>query len=285
MEASVGECVRYAAKLAYQGSAFHGSQRQPHARTVEGDLLESLGAVGAIDSAEAAHFAFAGRTDRGVSALGNVAAFDTGFRRDELLSAINANMRDAWVWAIAERPSAFNPRHAKARTYKYILDERALSPARSERSKAAAETLSTAFNDALQVFVGEHDFTSFARIEPGVNPVRRIDSINAVPRSGFVEATFVGESFLWHQVRRIVEAARRVAAGDIPLKTVELALSREREADLGISPPDGLILMDVAYDFSFTTDERAARGAREEIQRRLAAATLSGRVFEEIGAF
>jgi tRNA pseudouridine38-40 synthase len=279
------ERVRYAVKLAYEGSAFHGSQRQPEVRTVEGDLLGALRAIGAIDSADAAWFALAGRTDRGVSALGNVAAFDTEFRREELLAAINANMRDAWAWAIAERPPEFNPRHAKARMYKYILDELAVSTPVGEKSKAAGTAQVAAFNDALQIFVGDHDFTSFARMEPGVNPIRRIDSITVGTRSGFVEATFVGESFLWNQVRRIVEAARRVAVGEASLKTVELALSRETEADLGLAPPHGLVLVDVAYDFAFTTDERAARTAREEIARRLAGARLAGQVLGEIGRF
>jgi hypothetical protein len=79
---------RVAVRVAYDGTCFAGSQRQPDQRTVEGELLRGLAKVGALRSAEEARFQCASRTDRGVSAAGNVVAFDTSFRLDALLPAL-----------------------------------------------------------------------------------------------------------------------------------------------------------------------------------------------------
>ena len=65
-----------------------GSQRQPDLPTVESEVISALTQIGAISTIDESRFGFASRTDKGVSALGHVVAFDTEFRRECLLRLV-----------------------------------------------------------------------------------------------------------------------------------------------------------------------------------------------------
>ncbi|HVL87649.1 MAG TPA: tRNA pseudouridine(38-40) synthase TruA, partial [Candidatus Thermoplasmatota archaeon] len=107
---------RLALKVAYDGTKFHGSQRQPNVPTVEDALLSALARIGACQSADEGRFQMASRTDAGVSAAGNVAAVTTAFHPDKLADALNASLRFAWVLGAARVPADFHPRRAAPRT-------------------------------------------------------------------------------------------------------------------------------------------------------------------------
>src|SRR5213594_4061523 len=85
--------VRIAMKIAYDGTVFHGQARQPGLRTVEGEVIHALVRAPAIRDVRTARFESASRTDRGVSALGNVVAFDTGLPPRAAVRAFNAKSR------------------------------------------------------------------------------------------------------------------------------------------------------------------------------------------------
>ncbi len=110
-----------AVMIAYDGREFTGSQRQPDKRTVEDECIRALKKIHAIDSVEDSRFRVASRTDRGVSALCNVIVFETGFRPDLLLQALNAASETVYFYAYAEVGSDFSPRRAKQRWYRYFL--------------------------------------------------------------------------------------------------------------------------------------------------------------------
>lgn len=226
-----------ALRIAYDGARFHGSQIQPGLRTVHSELARALAALG-IDETS---IRWAGRTDSGVSALGNVAVVDVGERPVtlDLLPALTHHMRDAWAWALAEVPATFLPRYARHRRYRYHLASR-LDAGHLE--------------EILRIFEGTHDFSSFARVEPGVTPTRRVDSVRVRRAGPLLLVDVKGENFLHNQVRRMVEAARRVAEGELERKDVEAALAMVRPADLGVAPPEPLVLLEVAYpDLEFQT--------------------------------
>src|SRR5439155_11205223 len=138
----------------------HGSQAQPAHRTVHGEVAQALAKLG-TDPADA-RLRWAGRTDAGVSARGNVVALSTDFDRARLLQALTRNMEDAWAWALAPVDDAFDPRLARERHYRYHL-----------RSDVAAEALGR----AMQPFVARHDFTGFCRLEEGKDPVSHVTRI------------------------------------------------------------------------------------------------------------
>lgn len=221
--------MRHALKIAYDGTRFHGSQVQPGVRTVQGEVARALAELGG----DPAGIRFAGRTDAGVSAIGNVVVLTSDLPAGSLLPGLTFRMQDAWVWAAAPVDDRFEPRHARRRRYRYRL-----------RSPLPAAPL----RDAMGSFVGEHDFTAFARLEEGVDPRRRVESVGVRRDGAFLVVDVVGESFLWNQVRRMVEAGRRVAAGELPADAIPRALEAAKPADMGIAPPEPLLLVDVEYD-------------------------------------
>lgn len=216
-------------KVGYDGARFHGSQVQPGVRTVHAALAEALRDMGHEDP----RIAWAGRTDAGVSAAGNVAVFDTHLSAESLLPGISFRVEDAWAWAWAEVGEAFEPRHASRRRYRYFL-----------RTSIDAAPLA----DALRLFEGTHDFTAFCKLEPDVNPHRTVFATRATREGPFVVIDVEGQSFLWNQVRRMVSAAERVADGRLARREIAEALAGARRADFGTADPEPLLLLDVEYD-------------------------------------
>lgn len=253
--------MRYAVKVAYDGARFHGSQVQPGVRTVHGELARALADL----QGEAGEVRWAGRTDAGVSAAGNVAVFESPLPASSLLPGLTFRMKDAWAWASAEVDARFEPRHATRRRYRYRL--------RSALDAAAVA-------EAMAPFVGEHDFTAFARLEPGVEPRRRVESVAVERRGAFLVVDVVGESFLWNQVRRMVEAGRRAAAGDLATSTIADALAAGKPADLGTAPPEPLLLLDVEYDH--VEFARPSTTLLERLDRRLEALELEAALLEDV---
>jgi tRNA pseudouridine38-40 synthase len=220
--------LRVAVKVGYIGTRFHGSQVQPGVRTVHGELAAALREMGHADQ----QILWAGRTDAGVSAAANVAVFETHVAPASLLPGLSFRMRDAWAWAWGEVDPGFEPRVARRRRYRYLL-------------RTALEAAAIA--DALQGFEGTHDFTGFARLEPGVDPRRTVFATRARREGAFVAIDVEGESFLWNQVRRMVSAAQRVAEGRASRKDVEETLARGAPTDFGTADPEPLMLVDVEY--------------------------------------
>ncbi len=226
--------MRVALKIAYDGRSFYGHQRQPSARTVEGECLAALKAAGILTDPQAAFFRSASRTDRGVSAVGNVIAFDAAIRPDAVLGAFNGKSHDVWAWAFAAVADGFHPRQAEERWYRYhLLDPPPVEPMRQ----------------AGRSFEGEHDFRWFTSDpRPGTLVVRRVE---VTETAGATLIDVSARSFRRGMVRRMVAAMVAVAAGEIRLEDIEAALAGVRH-DFGTIAPEPLVLMDVRYPFAFT---------------------------------
>ncbi len=253
---------RVALKVAYDGSAFVGSQRQPGLRTVESELVEGLAAIGAIadtrsETLRDIRFQCASRTDGGVSATGNVFAFDTDFPVERLPAAVAANVKDMWPWAASPAPDRFRARrHVVGRVYRYRLLREGRDP------KAVAR--------ALALFEGVHDFTNFSRLEKGREPVRHLEVARIEDADDtFLTLRFAASGFLWNQVRRIVSATCGVADGLVAPHVVRDALDTGIGPDLGLAHAEPLILLDVTYEHvTFQPDPKAARRAVEDVTAR-----------------
>ena len=228
--------MRYALKFAYDGTRFEGYARQPGRITVEGEILMALKAKGIAKDIRSAS-----RTDRGVSAAGNVIAVDTKFPAKGIVPALNSELEGIHFHGMAQVPDDFNPRHARLRHYRYFLH--------AESVPQLAE-----LREAAKLFVGEHDFRLFCKKDTGrENTVLTIDSIEFSGEGEFIVCDIKAQRFLWELVRRVLSAILGVAEGKIPSEAVEKMLAGEPAMKGGIKPlaPEFLVLVDVDYGINF----------------------------------
>lgn len=244
--------MRIALKIAYDGTRFYGFQRQPDLRTVEGDIIKVLKKLRIIEDVREANFKGASRTDRGVSAFGNVIAFDTA--KPELTEPriLNHHLRDIWILGKAEVPEDFHPRFwAKNKIYRYYLFDDGIDVT---KLKACAK-----------VFLGEHDFSNFAHLEEFKNPVREVNRIDVFSRGRIIVVEIEGKSFLWEMARRIVTALKLCSLGVLSIKDVELMLKEKVGKKLPPAPPENLVLWEVVYEgIKFKKDAYAIEKVKRE---------------------
>lgn len=231
--------MRYAVKFAYDGKKFLGYARQKEGRTVEGDIINALREINAIEGARAACFQSASRTDRGVSALCNVVAFNTELKKQNIIPAVNAHVRDIWLYGIKEVDEWFNPRYANQRWYRYLILRDSLDIARMK--------------ECTKIFLGTYDFSNFATVSEK-NPVRKIDYFRIKEKGIFLIVDIKAESFLWHMVRKIISAVEKVGLKKMDIADVrDMLLSQRKFFNLPLAKPEPLILMDIKYNFRFET--------------------------------
>jgi tRNA pseudouridine38-40 synthase len=243
---------RVALLVEYDGSAFAGSQLQSNARTVQGVLETAI-----LKATEApSRVAFAGRTDAGVHARGQVASFVTSSRLDAetLQRALNAWLpEDVTVRAIAEVALDFDPRRdARRRCYRYVIDNRASRPAldRGRAWHVAGELDVEAMAEAAHGLVGRHDFAAFAsRLEEeGASTVRDLYCFAVARRGSRVVLDVEANAFLPHQVRRMTGALIDVGRGKMSPGEYGELLNGPPSSAGPAAPPHGLYLMRVEYE-------------------------------------
>lgn len=263
-------------RLAYDGTPYHGFQRQPDVSTVEGALFDALAELDVLapDADKPAGYAAAGRTDAGVSALAQTVAFEAP---DWLAPrALNGELPgDVRAWASADAPDGFHATHdAASRAYEYYLHA---PDASASRAREAADRL-----------VGTHDFHNLTPDDE--RTVREVSAV-AVERDGpFLVIRMRAPGFCRQQVRRTVSVLAAVAGGETGLKHVEAALGdRELSGPEGIppAPAEPLVLADVVYpELSFEVDAEAADRARAVFERRridrLTGARVAGSIAERL---
>jgi tRNA pseudouridine38-40 synthase len=217
-------------------------------RTVEGEFIAACQRLSLFSDWRAAGFLFAGRTDRGVHALGQVAAFSTLFP-ERAVGTINTQLPpDCWCTAYAEVSPPFHPRYdARKRTYRYYFSERPVNVGLMTR--------------AATRFIGEHNFTNFARLE-GRNPCRVVHDATVAEEDGFVYLEVTAESFLWHQVRLMAAALLRIGNGESEESSISELLLAEAEKPLQPAPAEGLILWDTDCGLSWTPLPAAERSSQ-----------------------
>lgn len=224
---------RVAVKIAYLGKDFCGSQYQPEFRTVVGDILIDLQKIYEDVPPEWFDIKAAGRTDKGVSALGNVVTFYTNIDDDDsLMRALNFASKSVFYRSVATVDDHFNPRFANRRIYRYVLPSRRLD---IEKVKKCAK-----------LFVGTHDFIRFCK-DDGRPTVMTIDSVTVEQDGENFILTFSAMYFLWNMIRKMCSAIAFVGRGLRTLQDVEDALNG-KEINFGIARADALTLVDTVYD-------------------------------------
>ena len=243
--------------LAYDGTDFSGWQVQPRAATVQGTLASAIGRL----TGENVLPQGSGRTDAGVHALAQVATFATASSvpTENFLKALNdllpASIR---ILEVAEVPGEFHARKsAKAKTYRYRIFRPAIcSPFLARYVWHFPYPLAEeAMAEAAGQVAGEHDFTSFAAVDPErgkengeASNVRTIFS-SAIGREGDeLVYTVRGSGFLHHMVRNLVGTFILVGKGTLePRDLTRILSARDRSAAAATAPASGLVLVNVEY--------------------------------------
>jgi tRNA pseudouridine38-40 synthase len=255
---------RIALGLEYDGSRYCGWQTQAHAPSVQDQVEKALSKV----ADHAVSVTSAGRTDRGVHASMQVVHFDAAVDRGErawVLGAnteMNADISALWARQVSDE---FHARYgAQARTYRYLILNRASRPALDrERAGWVRQQLNAEhMNEAAQALVGEHDFTSLRAAEcQSSTPMRRLDRISVARCEEFVTIVVTANAFLHHMVRNIAGVLIAIGTGDRPVSWCGEVLEAKDRRLAGITaPPQGLTLIGVRYpaEFGLPTDIEGA---------------------------
>lgn len=205
---------------------------------------------------ESARFAFAGRTDAGVHALGQVAAVDTDshLSTSALRAALNHLLPDDLaVMAAADVEAGFDPRrHAVARTYRYRIRHggpRAPLSRSHEWHRAGTLDIEAMARAAALLPRGLRDWAAFAgKVPEGYPTVRTLRRCDVERRStGVVLVTMEADGFLPHQVRRTVGALVRAGSGGLQPGQFAALVDGAPGSAGPTAPPQGLVLCSVAY--------------------------------------
>ena len=243
--------------LSYDGTDFSGWQVQPDAPTIQGTLASAIGQL----TGEIVLPQGSGRTDAGVHALAQIATFSTASSvpTENFTKALNdilpASIR---ILAVAEVAADFHARKsARAKTYRYRIYREPICPPFLARyvwhfpypldEKAMAE--------AAELVVGEHDFTSFAAVDPErgrdneeLSNVRRVLSSSFARDGEELVYSVRGNGFLHHMVRNLVGTFILVGKATLgPSDIARILDSRNRSSAGATAPANGLWLIGVEY--------------------------------------
>jgi tRNA pseudouridine38-40 synthase len=247
--------------LAYDGTDYSGWQVQPRRRTIQGELADALEQI----TSERVLPQGSGRTDAGVHALGQVASFPlrTNIPPENLQRALNRTLApDIRVLSAELVADDFHARHSVVRKmYEYRIYRGEICPpflARFVYPLAWPLNLAVMQSAASQI-IGQHDFTSFAAVEPELTqrqdpefkppcPVRVVTASACHMEGDLLIYRVTGEGFLHHMVRNLVGTFLDIGRGHLAADAIPKILAAKNRSAAGpTAPARGLFLVAVEY--------------------------------------
>ena len=244
---------RYRLTIEYDGGPYRGFQAQAELPSVQGAIEAAvLGFTG-----ETVRIHAAGRTDTGVHATGQVIHLDLtrDWKPEVVMNALNAHLVPQPV-AVLDAVVVADDWHArfsaKARRYQYRILNRPAPPAldRGKVWHVKKPLDAAAMQDAAQVLVGHHDFTTFRDMQcQAKSPVKTLDVADVRREGDHVLLVFTGRSFLHRQVRSMAGSIVEVGVGRWTRADLAAALeAKDRRACGPVAPADGLYFTGVRYE-------------------------------------
>ncbi len=238
--------------IEYDGTSYHGWQRQKNRRTVQEEIENALSEM----TRQKIILTGSGKTDAGVHALGQVANFccETNLTPEIFQKGLNSMLDDDIV--IRECQQANENFHArfdvKSKLYHYRIMNHFIPTAIGRqyiwfiRKKLNIK----AMQDAILHLIGKHDFKSFEGAgSPRKHTIRSVFHAGLAEQAdGYLIFEIEADGFLRFMVRNIVGTLADVGFGKImPDEFREILLSKDRNQAGATAPPQGLFLVQVKY--------------------------------------
>ncbi len=240
--------MRVKAVIAYDGSAYHGFQKQTATdKTVTSNIEKALRSL-QINSP----IVGSGRTDAGVHATGQVIHFDLPefwSDLDRLKLNLNRKLTEIQFKHICTVSPDFHARFsARKRLYRYVFKTEKPSVFEQKYISYYPEFDTELLTEALALFTGEHDFNYFHKTGTVTHTtVREIYQVNYIQRNSYHYIYFQANGFLRSQVRMMIEAAIQSAKGDMTVKQLLEQINCQEKHTTKLAPPEGLYLAKILY--------------------------------------
>ena len=250
---------RFALRIAYDGTNYHGWQIQPNGITVQEVLENALSEIAKtkikVNGSR--------RTDSGVHALNQIAhiEFPINMTCEKMVKAITQKLpNDIKILNVLEVEDNFNSRFdARERKYLYFISkEKNPFNSRFKTHFARKKIFSEAIPDYCKYFLGEHDFSAFSKPNPDVpNHICDIKMLNFNEREEDFYFEISANRFLHNMVRRIIGTIINLTNKDFPPEIIQelLKLKTPKQQYIITAPPTGLFLAKVTYPNPNMKDE------------------------------
>ena len=240
--------MRYLITFSYDGTNFHGYQKQPNLRTVEGEIESALTY---INGGSEVTIHSSGRTDRKVHALNQKAHFDLNkeITLYKLKCALNTYTgSDIYIKDIEVVKDDFHARYmVKKKIYSYKINIGEYSPLERNYVYQYNKLLDVdRMKSEIKDLIGTYDYSSFVNMEDKKESyVRSIYDAYIDEDNNIITITFIGNGFLKYQVRNMVGCLIETSTKNRHIK--EILEKKDRTSFGKIAPPEGLYLIDVEY--------------------------------------
>ena len=242
-------------KIQYDGTNFHGWQKQLDVRTVQGEVEHVLRFIAGYEVPVNG----TSRTDTGVHALGQCCSFtwDNPLPTDKLADIMKRSglPGDIKVISAHEVPEDFHARFScHGKTYKYIIDRSGDIFERNHVYQFGLELDHDAMCEAARFAVGTHDFASFQTSggTPRETTVRTITNITVTDEGDRTIIRVTGDGFLYNMVRILVGTLLEIGIGKREASEMESIIASTNRSKAGFTaPPEGLYLEEIFFDDEF----------------------------------
>jgi len=247
--------MRIAAGVEYDGSGFHGWQRQADVETVQGQVEQALSRV----ADHRVSVSCAGRTDTGVSAVGQTIHFDSlaprSMRAWVMGGNINLPPAICLLWAKPVGDEFHARFSALSRSYRYIILNRPSRAAlgHSQLTWECRPLDVERMRVGAQHLLGEHDFNAYRALAcQAKSPVRTLHRLTVQRQQDRIVLELTANGFLHHMVRNIAGVLMAVGRGEQDPSWVKQVLDGRDRTQGGVTAhPHGLCFMGVEYPPQF----------------------------------
>ena len=238
----------YKIEISYDGSLFHGFQKQLNVRTVQSEIEDSLKLI--TDNYE---LNYAGRTDAGVHARSQIISLKTIDNLEpSFFNSLDSLLGDEIkIKKFQKVKNSFHPRfNAKSRVYKYFLqpNDKGTPYNRNYRYLVKTPLELDQLKSVEKIFLGRKNFKNFSKLRKGQDPFREISKSEWSKTNDYFVYTIEGSSFLHNMVRSIVGCQLAVLENKVTKKELKESLQQPQKTRFNfIAPAHGLYLWKIKY--------------------------------------